>query len=99
MNAVLSIAPDGSVECLWTEAIPLESLGTLTVKRASNVEFNEASQEWEVILATAPDVVAFSHKSRAACIAWEVETINERLLDGSWHEPCNCDACRNGDGH
>lgn len=80
MNAVITIANDGSVECLWTEAIPLDSLGTLNVKRASNVEFNEASQEWEVKLATSPDAVAFSHTSRAQCIAWEVETINDQLL-------------------
>ena len=80
MNAVLTIAPDGSIECLWTETLPLETLGTLHVRRASNVEFNEATQQWEVILATAPDVVAFSHSSRAACIAWEVETINNQLL-------------------
>lgn len=80
MNAVLTIGNDGSVECLWTEAIPLESLGTLHVKRASNVEFNEATQQWEVRLATAPDVVAYSDPSRAACIAWEIETINHQLL-------------------
>ena len=80
MNAVLTIGNDGSVECLWTEAIPLESLGTLNVKRASNVEFNETSQLWEVKLATSPDVVAFENASRAVCIAWEVETINAQLL-------------------
>lgn len=81
MNAVLSIAPDGSVECLWTEAIPLESLGTLKVKRASNVEFNDDAQQWEVRLADSPDVVAFAHCSREICIAWEIETINKQLLN------------------
>lgn len=80
MNAVLSIAPDGSIETLWTEAIPLESLGTLRVKRASLVEFNEVSQEWEVRLCPNTEDVVFSHKSRAACIAWEIETINAQLL-------------------
>lgn len=81
MNAVITIDNDGSVECLWTEAIALESLGPLTVKRASNIEFNDAAQQWEVCLATAPDVVAFAHTSRAACIAWEIDTINQQLLN------------------
>jgi hypothetical protein len=81
MNAILTISDTGDIECLWTEAIPLESLGTLTVKRASSIEFNDASQMWEVKLATAPDVVAFEYKSRAACIAWEVETINNKLMN------------------
>jgi len=81
MNIVLSISPDGSVECLWTEALPLDKLGSLHVKRASNVEFDEASQQWQVKLATAPDAVAFASPSRAACIAWEVETLNTQLLN------------------
>lgn len=80
MNIIISIDSSGNMECLYTEAIPLESLGTLNVKRASNVEFNEVNQLWEVKLATAPDVVAFAHASRATCIAWEVETINAQLL-------------------
>lgn len=81
LTALLTVdESDGSIECLWTDAIPLDQLGTLKVKRASNVEFNETSQEWEVKLATAPDVVAFSHASRAQCIAWEINIINRELL-------------------
>ena len=81
MNAILTIDAEGTVECLWTEALPLESLGPLTVKRASNIEFNDATQEWEVRLADNPQAVAFTNKSRAACVAWEIETINQKLLN------------------
>jgi len=61
--------------CLWTEAVPLRELGQLQVYRASQVEFNPAKQEWEVRLASKPDVVAFSHVSRAICLHWESETL------------------------
>ena len=80
MNAVIDIAPDGTARCLWNENLPLDSLGRLEVERASTVEFNPVSQEWEVRLASNPGRVAFAHKSRAACIAWEVETFNQKLL-------------------
>jgi hypothetical protein len=80
MNAVIDFAPDGSVRCLYSELLPLSELGQLEVSRASNVEFNAQSQEWEVRLASEPGRVAFSHQSRSTCIAWEVETINNQLL-------------------
>lgn len=68
--------PDGTAVCLWTEALPLAELGTLLVTRASNVEFNHTKQVWEVIF---DSKVAFSHPSRAECIAWEVATLNKRI--------------------
>lgn len=78
MNAVLSCNPDGTVECLWTEALPLAEIGTLTVRRASTVEFNAQSQEWEVRLA-GNGGVDFSNPSRARCIEWEVAILNRKL--------------------
>lgn len=79
MQLVLSFEPDGSVRAVHTDAFPLESLGPMAVRRASTVEFNEAMQEWEVRWPDSPTVV-FRNASRSACIAWEVDHLNARLL-------------------
>ena len=71
--------PDGTIRCLWTEALPLAELGRLEVQRAGSVEFNTVTQHWEVRLASEPGAVAFSHASREACLTWERDTINEQL--------------------
>jgi hypothetical protein len=79
MNAlVISIGTDGNVRCLHTDALPLHEIGRLAVRRASNIEFNEAAQKWEVFLPEF-DAPAFSAATRAECIAWEVETLNQVL--------------------
>ena len=74
-NHVITFAQDGTAQCLWTEAVPLHQLGRLDVHRASLVEFNSAKQVWEVRLESNPGVVAFSHVSRAICLAWEREAL------------------------
>jgi uncharacterized protein (UPF0218 family) len=71
----ITFGPDGAVRCLWTEAIPLHELGRLDVQRASTVEFNAATQTWEVRLASNPGAVAFSHASRKTCLEWEREAL------------------------
>jgi len=48
MNINISFKPDGTAQCLWTEALPLHELGRLEVTRGSNIEFNNATQHWEV---------------------------------------------------
>ena len=40
----LLIAPDGSIRCLYSEAIRLAEFGALTIQRASYVEPNSHSQ-------------------------------------------------------
>lgn len=80
MNSVISFAPDGTARCLWLEHLPLNEIGRLEIARASTVEFNQDSQQWEVRLADNPQRVAFAHPSRARCIAWEIETLNAQLL-------------------
>ena len=76
---VISFTPAGTGRCLWSEAVPLHELGRLDIKRASTVEFEPSKQQWEVRLASEPDVVAFSHPSREACLEWERNTINALL--------------------
>jgi hypothetical protein len=71
--------PDGTARCLWTEAVPLQELGRLTLQRASTVEFNHPAQVWEVRLASDPGAVAFAHPSRETCLNWERNTLNARL--------------------
>lgn len=74
---IITISEDGTARCVYTDAFPLRDLGTLSVKRASTIEFNE--DRWEVRLASAPGVVAFSHQSRAECLAWEHQQVETTL--------------------
>lgn len=74
MIAVLTFHGDGTGRCLYTEAIPLQTLGTLQVRRASTIEFNQASQQWEVKDTTGR--LLFSSASRAICMAWEHDQFN-----------------------
>ena len=74
MNPVLTFELDGVVRCLHTDAIPLQSLGTLEVQRATNIEFNPAVQQWEV--KDAIGLTLHSDPSRSCCLAWEVDRFN-----------------------
>jgi len=44
----ITIAPDGTVRCLWTEAVPLHELGQLALQRALSIEFDNRAQAWRV---------------------------------------------------
>jgi hypothetical protein len=48
MNTQISFQPDGTAQCLWTEVLPLHELGLLHITRASDIEFNNSTQHWEV---------------------------------------------------
>ena len=82
MKHVFNIGADGTIECLHTDAIPLGDIGSLTVRRASTVDFNESTQLWEVRW-PGSDAVVFSDPSRSACINWEVGTLNDLLEEGA----------------
>ncbi len=69
MNINIQFNPNGTAHCLWTEAVPLHELGRLEITRASQIEFNNADQEWEVI--DGKGRVRFIAKSRSACLEWE----------------------------
>lgn len=79
MNTVIRFEPTGHAICLHTDAINLAELGKLTVRRASTVEFNETSQQWEVKIG---GTVRFSSPIRAACLYWEREFFNQQLTKG-----------------
>jgi hypothetical protein len=69
MNINISFTPEGTAHCLWTEALPLHEIGRLEVTRASNIEFNNASQQWEV--KDRRGRLRFIAKSRSTCLEWE----------------------------
>ena len=69
MNINISFTPAGTAHCLWTEALPLHELGKLQVTRASNIEFNNTTQQWEV--RDRRSRIRFFAKSRTACLEWE----------------------------
>lgn len=77
---VIQFATDGTGKAVYTEALPLAELGPLSMARASSVEFNTAMQQWEVKLTSNPNQTAYSNQSRAECIRWEVNKLNEDLL-------------------
>ena len=50
MKVVLEICEEGNVHGLYTDEIDFFSVGRITnVRKASNVEFNETKQVWEVL--------------------------------------------------
>lgn len=76
MTATLTISPDGRTATgLWTEALNLHALGTCHVERASTIEFNNTTQEWDVAIPVGGPVL-FSDPSRQVCLDWEHEYFN-----------------------
>jgi hypothetical protein len=69
MNITISFTPEGTAQCLWTEAVPLHEIGRLQVTRGSNIEFNNSTQQWEV--KDRRGHMRFFSKSRSACLEWE----------------------------
>lgn len=69
---MLLVFDGGFCRTLWNDVLDLRALGDCQVQRASTVEFNAASQEWEVRLPGA-DTALFSHPLRSTCLDWETE--------------------------
>jgi hypothetical protein len=68
-TASFVFTPDGIAHGLYTEAIDLTRIGRLTVKRASQIEFNDRAQCWEV--QTLGGRMIFSAPTRQQCLDWE----------------------------
>lgn len=75
MNAThyIDFQTDGTAKTLYTELIDLAALGSLSVKRASTIEFNGATQEWEVEI---DGEIKYSNPSRQNCLDWEHRHFN-----------------------
>lgn len=69
--AVLEIDHEGNIHGLYTDEIDLFSIGRVTnVRKASNVEFNEAEQVWEVL--SLEGEVLHKNPNRELAIEWEI---------------------------
>jgi hypothetical protein len=68
-----SFNTEGTALCLWTEAVPLHELCRLQIGRATKIEFNNASQQWEVKDRKGKN--RFFAKSRSACLEWEQQNL------------------------
>ena len=69
MSAVVIVTPAGVCECLYTEAIDLARLGDLSVRRATDIAFDDASQLW--VVRDNGGREQYRHASREACLDWE----------------------------
>ena len=74
MKAVLTCTPEGIVTGLYTEAIPLGTIGALSITRLTEIEFNDSTQEWEA--RDRIGTVLFSNPSRQRCLEWEHQEFN-----------------------
>jgi hypothetical protein len=70
MRTTLRFDQRGGIQCLYTEAVDLRSLGRLQVVRATTIDFVPEEQLWRVRFATSGKLL-FSTPSREACLAWE----------------------------
>ena len=73
MDINIQFNTNGTAQCLWTEAVPLHELGRLEIQRATNIEFNNATQHWEV--KDHKGKVRFFCRSRADCLEWEQQNL------------------------
>jgi hypothetical protein len=79
MNSILRFDSGGHIGCLYTEAIDLRALGRLQVVRATDIRFNDSTQQWDVHAAD-NGVVLFSHPSRNECLHWEQTTLQPSTI-------------------
>jgi hypothetical protein len=71
-KTTLDIDENGNVRCLYTDIIDLYSIGKIVeVRKASNVEFNQDNQVWEVL--SLDGQVLYEHQNRETAIEWEIE--------------------------
>ena len=75
-ETVLTFEPDGRGYGLYTEAIPLQSLGRLSIQRATSIEFDDTSQHWVVRDTSGSSL--FHASTRQECLEWEREHFNQK---------------------
>lgn len=77
----ITFTPDGIGHCLYTDDLDLRAIGLLSIRRATEIEFDAATQQWGVRLPGQWSVL-FAHPSRTVCLAWERDNIQpDELVD------------------
>jgi hypothetical protein len=75
-TCILTFDPTGTGHGLYTEVIDLAAIGTLEIHRATTIEFNNATQAWEV--KDNGGEVRYADPSRQTCLEWEQSHFNRR---------------------
>lgn len=71
VDLVFEIDTEGNMHGLYTDEIDLFGVGQVTqVRKASNVEFNESKQTWEVL--SLEGEVLHTNSNRQEAIDWEI---------------------------
>ncbi len=74
MIPTLEIDQDGNISTLWTDEVCLYELGTIhSICRASNVDFDETRQVWQVKLLNG--TVIHENQNREAAIEEEIRLV------------------------
>jgi len=73
----ITIATDGTVRTLYTEAIQLDNIGTCTIRRASHVEPDQQGH-WYAEMIDGPRLGPFP--TRSAALAAEVNYLESNIL-------------------
>jgi hypothetical protein len=75
------IDPQGGIHCLYTEALNLAALGTLSIQRASHVE-PDAQGKWWADLAPVGGPLLGPFDRRSAALAAESQWLEAHWLAG-----------------
>jgi len=75
----LLIHPDGSVRCVYDEAIDLAAIGSLSITRASHVE-PDANGHWLADLATVGGPMLGPFRQRTAALTAELAWLEQVWL-------------------
>jgi hypothetical protein len=76
---ILTISPTGQAHCLYTEAIPLDAIGRLAIRRASNVE-PDANGLWYADMGPVGGGVLGPFDFRSEALAAEVDYLETNIL-------------------
>lgn len=69
------IDENGNLRGLYTDKVNLFEIGRVVgVRKASNVEYNEFLQSWEVV--SLDGKVLYTNPNREAAIEWEIEAMS-----------------------
>jgi hypothetical protein len=80
MKTKLFLRPDGTIEGLYSDTIPLRKLGKLNVSRATYVEFDCSDQKWVVTLPDGTEL--YRHQSRDTALELERNYCDSLLTEG-----------------